>query len=96
MPPPYGARLPDRIRVEFVEADVEIIFSLLDSAEAALLRGDTAFASHALADAEGVFLDIEQRLFRLGVIESGPFDSLVAELRSEIDSIRERFSASQP
>ena len=92
MPPPYGARLPDRIRVELVEADVEIIFSLLDSAEDAFTRSDIIFATHALDDAENVFRDIEQRLLRLGGVESGPFVTLVNELRREIDVARKRCS----
>ena len=92
MPPPYGARLPNRIRVELVEADVEIIFSLLDSAEDAFTRNDSGFAVHALDHAENVFRDIEQRLLRLGGTESGPFVMLVSELRKEIDLARARCS----
>jgi hypothetical protein len=92
LPPPYGARLPDRIRVELVEADVEIIFSLLDSAEDAFTQSDTTFATRAIDDAENVFRDIEERLLRLGGVESGPFATLVGELRREIDAARKRCS----
>ncbi len=90
MPHFYRSPLRDRIRVELVEADVEIIFSLVDSAEAASLRGNAAFASRAIQDAEDVFRDIEQRLHALGRLQREPFRQLMDELRKEIDVAKSR------
>ena len=88
---PVGAPLRDRIVVEFVEADVEIGFHLVDMAESERAQGNLPRFSRVLADAEEVFHDIERRLHRTGVRERESLQPLVAELRREIDSARVRY-----
>ncbi len=85
---PVGSPLRDRIRIEFVEADVEIGFNLVDLAEAACSAGNAVSASRVLTDAEAVFHDIEQRLERLGDRERDCFNPLASELRREIDQAK--------
>ena len=87
---PVGAALRHRIELEFVEADVEIGFSLVDMAERELGSGNPAFASRALHEAEEVFNDIRRRLECVGDREREPFGPLVEELRREIDSAKPR------
>jgi hypothetical protein len=79
-----------RIRRELIEAAVEQAFGLVDLAEEAALRGNSQTATRILADAERVYLDIEERLSRLDAREIGPFLPLVAELRNSIDKARRR------
>jgi hypothetical protein len=88
MPHSCGSRFRRGIPVEFVEADVETGFSLVDLAEAEFDLGDTHSASRALQDAEDVFRDIQQRLLRMGTLESGPFGPLICELRRAIDQAK--------
>jgi hypothetical protein len=90
---PVGSVLRDRIEVGFVEADVEIGFTLVDLAEAECGCGNSSSASRVLKDAEDVFHDIEQRLQRLNIQERGCFHSLVSELRREIDLAKSHHSA---
>lgn len=85
MPRLDDSRLRHRIPVEFVEADVEIGFSLVDLAEDEFSVGNPAAASRALQDAEDILSDIQQRLLRLRTSESQPFGPLVGELRRAID-----------
>lgn len=75
----------NRIEVEFVEADVEMGFNLVDMAEAECGRGNPVLASRVLEDAEDVFDDIQRRLQRLDAGNQGCFGPLVGELRREID-----------
>ena len=82
---PVGAPLRNRMDVEFVEADVEIGFNLVDMAERELVLGDRPLASRLLEDAENVFHDIEQRLERAGERNRACFAPLIGELRRELD-----------
>ncbi|HWC98258.1 MAG TPA: hypothetical protein VG456_15975 [Candidatus Sulfopaludibacter sp.] len=75
----------DRIEVEFVEADVEMGFTLVDMAAAELGVGNRAAAAEILASAEAVFGDIEERLARLEGKARTAFEELVRELRRTID-----------
>jgi len=77
--------LRDRIEVDFVEADVEMAFNLVDMAEAEAGLGNSALASHAIESAEDVFSDIEQRLARMAAETRMPLARLAGELRREID-----------
>ena len=79
-----------RIRRELIEADVEQAFGLVDLAEEAALRGDSQTAFRILADAERVYLNIEERLSQLDARDTGPFLPLVAELRNSMDKARRR------
>ena len=85
MPCRYGSRPDQRLRIEFVEADFEIGFNLVDIAEGESIQAHHAAAERALTDAEDVFSDIKHRLEILGVSESIPFQPLVGELRRAID-----------
>ena len=85
-----GSPKRDGIEVGFVEADVEIGFSLVDMAQAEWERGNALLAARVIEDAEDVFKDIEHRLERLGAIEKGHFAALVGELRREIDELHGR------
>ena len=82
---PVGALLRDRMDVEFVEADVEIGFNLVDMAERESSVGNLPLAARVLHDAEGVFEDIGLRLQRAGPRQRESFEPLVEELRREID-----------
>ena len=81
----------DRIEVGFVEADVEIGFSLVDIAHAQFESGDTVVAARVLEDCEDVFRDIQLRLSRMGASEQGHFAALLGELRREVDGLQDRF-----
>lgn len=89
---PVGAPLRDRMDVEFVEADVEIGFNLVDMAERELSLGNRSVVSRVLQDADNVFHDIERRLERASVRERESFQPLVQELRREIDLVKRRNS----
>ncbi len=88
---PMGAPLRDRMDVEFVEADVEIGFKLVDMAGSELDRGNLWLVSRVLADAEEVYRDIESRLERAGERQRDSFQPLVEELRRELDSTMVRY-----
>jgi hypothetical protein len=77
-------RAAQRIRVELIEADVEIGFGLVDSALGELRAGNLVFARRALEDAGKVLIDIEQRLQELGAEQRLPFGPLVDELRRAV------------
>lgn len=86
MPSRRESRKDALISKELIEADVDIGFSLVDTAETESVRGNSAVATRALQDAEMVFADIERRLLRLeGATEGEAFQSLVGELRRQID-----------
>ena len=89
----HGARSSGRIPLELVEADCEIGFSLVEIAEADSIRGDPDRAARVIADAERVFLDIEQRLAALPADERQCFAGLIGELRREIEMAREHMLA---
>ena len=93
---PVGYPLGDRIRVEFVEADVEMGFALVDIAGEHTDSGDTSLASLVIDAAEGVFGDIERRIEGLGRREQGPFEPLMQELRRGIDLAKSHNRGSRP
>jgi hypothetical protein len=88
MPDDLATSMRHRMRVRFAEADVEIGFSLVDMAEAEALSGDFARAAQILADAENIFLDIQQICAKLSDRERDPFLPLLGELRRAIGLAR--------
>lgn len=80
----YNHRAAHRIRVELIEADVDMAFSLVDDAREEFHDGNTDFAHSALDDANKVVRDIEERLGKLEAAQSAPFGPLVEELRRTI------------
>ena len=84
MPQPMRRKAADQVMLQLIEADVESGFGLVDEARAYRIRGNGAFSSRALKDAEEVVADIEQRLQKLGDGEAAAFLPLLAELRSQI------------
>jgi len=77
-------RASDRVRVEFIEADVDMAFGLVDDAREEFHEGNVEFARNALGDAEKVLSDIEERLRKLDTEHRAPFGPLVNELRKAI------------
>jgi hypothetical protein len=75
-------RASDRIRIEMIEADGDMAFSLVDDAREEFHQGNVAHA--ALDDANRVVEDIEERLAKLGAERSAPFRPMVDELRKAI------------
>ena len=88
-----GSPLRNRVEVEFVEADVEIGFNLVDLAEREFQSGDSSVAERVLRDADDVLQDIEQRLARLDGAVRERFRPLVEELRREVCVAKSRDSA---
>ncbi len=80
MPCRYGTSPDHRVRVELVEADLEIGFSLIDLVEAC-----PSEAARLVSDAEEIYQDVLARLQRLENSERRNFAQLVAELRRAID-----------
>jgi len=89
---PVGAPLRDRMDVEFIEADVEIGFNLVDLAEQERNLGNLPLATRVLHDADAVFQDIQRRLERGPERNRDSFSPLVEELRREIDAAAGRVS----
>lgn len=85
MPGTHKRNASQQVLVELVEADVEIGFNLVETARECR-RDNPTFSLQALQQAEEILLDIEQRLARLGELESVPFRPLVEELRREIEA----------
>ncbi len=77
-------RASDRIRVELIEADVDMAFGLVDDALEEFHDGNAEYARAALNDAQKVLTDIEARLGNIGTTDSAPFGPLVDELRRAI------------
>jgi len=77
-------RAADRVRVELIEADVDIAFGLIDDALDEFRGGYIEFARRALENAENVLTDIDERLSQLEVDQRAPFGPLVTELRKSI------------
>jgi hypothetical protein len=69
-----------RMRGRLAEADFEIGFSLVDMAEEEAILGNYARADRILKDADNVFLDVQQILCRLTIVDRGPFLPLLGEL----------------
>jgi len=77
-------RASDRVRVELIEADVDMAFGLVDDAREEFHAGNAEFARAALDDAERVLSDIKERLGKIDVEHRAPFGPLVDELRKAI------------
>lgn len=87
----YSQKIPsEQVLAQLVEADVEMGFALVDDTLSHQLRGDSDFSTRALAAADEVVRDIEQRLQQLGAGRSEPFQPLLAELRRQIEAARQR------
>ena len=84
MPNRQDQHASDRIRVDLIEADVDMAFGLVDDALEGFHEGNRSYAHGALTEAEKVLLDIESRLGGLGPENSSPFGPLVDELRKAI------------
>jgi hypothetical protein len=80
LPCRYGTSPDHRVRVELVEADLEMGFSLVD-----LVASLPSQAARLVADAEAIYQDVQARLQRLENSERQNFEPLVAELRRAID-----------
>ena len=61
----HNHRASDRVRLELIEADVDMGFSSVDDARAENHEGNAEFAQAALEDADKVVMDIEDRLSKL-------------------------------
>jgi hypothetical protein len=72
------------MRIEMIEADVDMTFSLVDDAREEFHQGNVEFAHAALDDVNRVVKDIEGRPAKLGAERSAPFRPLVDELRKAI------------
>ena len=83
MPCRYGSTPDDRVRVEMVEADLEIGFSLIDMVETF-----PSERARLIADAEGVYAGILARLKSFAAGQQENFGPLVNELRRAIDLAR--------
>jgi len=80
----HDHRGSDPMRIELIEADVDMAFSLVVDAREEFHQGNIEFAHAALDDANRVVRDIEGRLAKLGAERSAPFGPLVGELRKAI------------
>ena len=80
MPCRYGATPEQRVRIELIEADLEIGFTLVDLAVA-----NPENSLRLLADARKAYEEILTRLNRLEPDEVSKFQPLVGELRRAID-----------
>ncbi|MDR3700773.1 MAG: hypothetical protein P4L56_14105 [Candidatus Sulfopaludibacter sp.] len=80
MPCRYGTSPDHRVRVELVEADLEIGFSLVD-----LVESCPSQTARLVSDAEEIYQDVLARLQRLEDSERQSFEPIVAELRRAID-----------
>jgi len=93
LPHPVHGKLADKVLVQFIEADVDIGFGLLDEAMAFLTSGHPELSVRVLQDAARIVLDIEHRMQRLSDSESGPFYPLLSELRKQISEMEGETSA---
>ena len=82
----YNHRASDRVRIELIEADVDMAFSLVDDAREEFHEGNAEFAHAALDHAHKVVRDIEQRLAKLDPEHRAPFGPLLDELRKAIQA----------
>jgi hypothetical protein len=87
-----GRPLRNRVELEFVEADVEIGFNLVDLAAQEFQSGHSSVAERVLRDADDVLQDIERRLSRLDSAVRECFRPLVEELRREVCVAKSRDS----
>ena len=88
----YNHRASDRVRIELIEADVDMAFSLVDDAREEFHEGNVEFAHGALEGANKVVRDIEDRLAKLDARDAVPFGPLVDELRRTIRTAEAEFT----
>jgi hypothetical protein len=85
-------KVRDQLCIQFLEAEVEAGFALVDEAKAYRASEQASFSSRVLLEATEMVADIERCLQRLAASEANPFFPLVAELRNEIAAMeRESF-----
>jgi hypothetical protein len=89
---PVQGKLLDKVRIQLIEAGVEMGFGLVDEARVYRASHQLESSLRVLQIAQGVVADIERRLLLLGETESAPFQPLVKELRNEIASADCNFS----
>ncbi len=77
----------EQVRIQLIEADVEIGFGLVDDAMAYRMNGRPELCSRALHDATDIVADIELRMQKLPAMDADSFLPLVAELRNEIAAV---------
>jgi hypothetical protein len=87
VPHPARRKVALQVLIQFIEADVDIGFGLVDEARACRASGQMEFSLRALQESTEILADIERRLQELGDSESEPFLPLVAELRNEIAAV---------
>jgi hypothetical protein len=80
LPCRYGTTPDHRVRVELVEADLEIGFCLID-----LVESCASQTARLVSDAEDVYQNVLARIQRLEATERHSFEPLAAELRRAID-----------
>ena len=80
MPCRYGSSPEHRVRVELIEADLEIGFNLVD-----LAGSNPADSARLVADAEAVYRELLARVKKLEPSEESNFQPLITELRRAID-----------
>jgi hypothetical protein len=85
MPCRYGTDPAQRLRTEFVEADIEVGFHLVDMARLETLGGHAGSAARMTREAEAVMRDARERLDRLGPSDQFAFEPLVGELKRAIE-----------
>jgi len=78
-------RLQEKVRLDLIEADVDMAFALVDDAREEFYEGDRLFAERALKDAKRVLHDIDIRLRLLEPERMLPFTPLIDELRKFIN-----------
>jgi len=88
LPQPARRRLADKILIQFLEADVDIGFGLVDEAKAYRASGQTEFSARALQEAAQILVSIERQLHDLSDADSVPFLLLLVELRREVDALK--------
>lgn len=77
----------EQVRIQLIEADVEIGFGLVDDAMAYRMTGRPELCLRALHDATEIVADIERRVEKLAASDADSFLPLVAELRNEIAAV---------
>jgi len=85
MPDAQNHRSSERVRLDLIEADVDMAFGLVDDARDEFREGNQIYAQRALEDARRALADIETRLRELGSDRSSPFGPPVEELRKFIN-----------
>ena len=78
-------RLRVRVRIDLIEADVNMAFGLVDDAREEFHEGNQLYAQRALEDAGQALADLGSRLQELEPERSAPFGPLVDELRKAIN-----------